>query len=118
MTTPLTHDPGLDRDRDRTAWTVRAITAVLLLPLLAIDLFFIGLSPMATDSCGPDHCSAALNDSLATAPVVWLIAVALLIVTWALPSRRSCREGRVLAALFSALAGLATLGILANLPTG
>ncbi|MDT0453938.1 hypothetical protein [Streptomyces hesseae] len=105
-------------DVDSKAWVTSALAAVVMLPLLAFDLMFIGLSPMATDSCGPDHCSAALNHALLAAPIVWLVALALLITTWALPSRKRFREPRVITALLSAAAGLACLSILANLPTG
>ncbi|MGW1200614.1 hypothetical protein ACWD4B_32945 [Streptomyces sp. NPDC002536] len=103
---------------DGKAWCVRGVTALLVLPLLAVDLFFIGLSPMATDSCGPDDCSDALMTSLAVAPVVWLVAAALLVVTWALPShpRHGATRGAVAAGAFAA--GALVIGILANLPMG
>ncbi len=106
------------QDHDSWAWVVRTVISVVMLPLLGIDFFFIGLSPMATDSCGPDHCSDALNDALLAAPVVWLVALVLLIVTWALPSRTRFRDARLITALFSVAGGFATFSILANLPTG
>ncbi|GHF45743.1 hypothetical protein GCM10010359_55480 [Streptomyces morookaense] len=104
--------------RDDKAWCVRGVTALLVLPLLALDLMFIGLSPMATDSCGPDHCSAALMTSLAVAPVVWFVAAALLVLTWALPSRPRYGVTRGVAAAGAFAAGALVIGILANLPMG
>lgn len=97
---------------------VRIVAGVLLVPLLMIDMFFVGLSPMATDSCGPDNCSDALNQSLIAAPVFWLAAVVMLLVTWGLPARRRFRAARGWLALASGVSGLATIAILANLPTG
>ncbi|MEV5241005.1 hypothetical protein AB0K89_18150 [Streptomyces cinnamoneus] len=109
---------GRSQDHDSKAWIVRTLIGVVMLPLMGLDFLFISLSPMATDSCGPDHCSDALNDALLAAPVVWLIALVLLIVTLALPSRTRFRDSRLLTGILAVTGGFATLAILANLPTG
>ncbi|MER5460376.1 hypothetical protein ABT010_06720 [Streptomyces sp. NPDC002668] len=112
---PPARDP---RTHDGKAVVVRIVAGVLLVPLLMIDMFFVGLSPMATDSCGPDNCSDALNQSLIAAPVFWLAAVVMLLVTWGLPARPRFRAARGWLAVASGVSGLATIAILANLPTG
>ncbi|MEX2984667.1 hypothetical protein [Streptomyces sp. C36] len=103
---------------DRRAGLLRGVATVVMVPLLMIDLFFLGLSPMATDSCGPDHCSAALNRSLATAPVVWLVSAVLFIATWALPARPRFRQARAWTFVAALVSGLMVIAILADLPTG
>ncbi|GAA2707330.1 MULTISPECIES: hypothetical protein [Streptomyces] len=104
--------------RDGRAWLVRSLTTLVMLPLLALDFVFIGLSPMATDSCGPDHCSQELTNALAAAPVLWLTAVVLLIASWALPSRTRFSSARTTMAALSLAAGVLTFAVLANLPNG
>ncbi|MEU6863731.1 hypothetical protein ABZ924_10715 [Streptomyces sp. NPDC046876] len=44
------------------------VLAILLTP---VALMFGGLAPMATDGCGPDHCSAGLDAALAAIAVCW-----------------------------------------------
>ncbi|MEV4743973.1 hypothetical protein [Streptomyces sp. NPDC049555] len=104
--------------RDDRAWLVRSLTTLVMLPLLFMDFVSIGLSPMATDSCGPDHCSQALNNALMAAPILWLTAVVLLIVSWVLPSRTRFSPARTTTAVLSLGAGLLTFAVLANLPNG
>lgn len=56
---------GDPRDRpDRLAWIAPTAATVLLVVLAPTALLFGALSPMATDSCGPDDCSQALTTSL------------------------------------------------------
>lgn len=111
----LAPDP---RPYDKAAGSTRLFSGLLITPLLFVDLFFLGLSPMATDSCGPDNCSSALTTSLVAAPVVWLVAVIALLVSWVLPARPRFRAARGRLVAVSAFAGLMTFLILANLPTG
>jgi hypothetical protein len=51
-------------DRDRFAWVAPTVATGLLIVLGPAALFLGGLSAMATDSCGPDDCSQALETSL------------------------------------------------------
>ncbi|MEV4505815.1 hypothetical protein [Streptomyces klenkii] len=51
-------------DRGERAGGSLALPAVLAVLLVPVALLFGGLAPMATDSCGPDHCSRALDQAL------------------------------------------------------
>ncbi|GHF46728.1 hypothetical protein GCM10010218_30020 [Streptomyces mashuensis] len=99
------HDPAAGSH----GWGVRLLTALVVLPLLFIGLMGYGLSPMALDSCGPDDCEA-LKRSLGQAQAVGLgaglAAVVLLVVTWALPSKRKHRDARAVVALLAVAAAI------------
>ncbi|MGW2601149.1 hypothetical protein [Streptomyces klenkii] len=56
-----TRGPGDQDERAGRSLILPAVLAVLLVP---VALLFGGLAPMATDSCGPDHCSRALDQAL------------------------------------------------------
>ncbi|NJP81230.1 hypothetical protein HCK01_28705 [Streptomyces sp. AA8] len=64
------------------------VLAVLVIPVAVV---FGSLSPMATDSCGPDNCSRALDGALALIKYGLFTTVigtpVLLLTSWFLPRR-------------------------------
>lgn len=89
-------------DRDKNAWRAPFWATVLAVLIVPVALMFGGLAPMATDSCGPDHCSPHLNQALADI-VYGLYATligtpTLLLTAWALPRRMRYAMARRLTA--------------------
>ncbi|MBF6049225.1 hypothetical protein GO001_29230 [Streptomyces sp. NRRL B-1677] len=89
-------------DRDERGGRSLILPAVLAVLLIPVALLFGGLAPMATDSCGPDHCSRALDQALAEV-VFGLYATfagtpALLLTTGVLPRRMRYATARRLTA--------------------
>ncbi|MEU5187817.1 hypothetical protein AB0G83_11835 [Streptomyces klenkii] len=89
-------------DRDERGGRSLILPAVLAVLLIPVALLFGGLAPMATDSCGPDHCSRALDQALAEV-VFGLYATfagtpALLLTAGVLPRRMRYATARRLTA--------------------
>ncbi|MEV5875082.1 hypothetical protein AB0L75_12770 [Streptomyces sp. NPDC052101] len=114
--------PGpLDRaDRDPHAWVAPTVATALAVVLGPAAVMFGGLSVMATDSCGPDDCSAALNTALS-----WIfglifygfpVSAAALLTAWLLPWKRRWSAARVWVALGALLPPLAVLYLAFTLP--
>ncbi|PHQ49617.1 hypothetical protein BLA24_26725 [Streptomyces cinnamoneus] len=109
-------------DRDRHPWLAPGWATGLALLLVPVAVLFGGLSPMATDSCGPDHCSRALNQALAG--IVWCLYATftatplMLLVSWALPPRMRYAAARRLAAWCALLPPLAVILMVFDLPQG
>ncbi|MGW0205631.1 hypothetical protein ACWDZ8_07285 [Streptomyces sp. NPDC003233] len=107
-------------ERDPRAWVAPAIATALLVVLGPAAVTFAGLSVMATDSCGPDDCSAALNTSLS-----WIFglisyggplsAVALL-MAWVLPWKRRWSAPRAWTAAVALIPPLTVLYLVFTLP--
>ncbi|MFI9252453.1 hypothetical protein [Streptomyces sp. NPDC053069] len=117
--TPL---PGpADRDaRDRRAWVAPTIATALLCVLGPAAVVLAGFSVMATDSCGPDDCSAALNTSLS-----WIfgllryggpLCIGTLLTAWLLPWTRRWSVTRAWTAVLAVLPPLGVLFLVFTLP--
>ncbi|MBT2446125.1 hypothetical protein J7F03_03265 [Streptomyces sp. ISL-43] len=94
--------PGLDPSRDPRAFIAPLVSSLLTLPLGAVALFFVALSPMACDSCG-DTASDRFDASYGVAFTVFaaglLLVLGLLVAAWALPWERRNSGRRVVLAL-------------------
>ncbi|MEW2246920.1 hypothetical protein ACFW6K_09530 [Streptomyces sp. NPDC058733] len=123
MTTPhFAALPASAADRDGRAWIAPALATVLLALLGPLALLFGGLSGMATDACGPDDCSQALETSLTliygTLFFGSLASVAALLAAWLLPWRRRWSQPRAWLAAASLLPPLFVLLLVFTLPNG
>ncbi|MEU0006111.1 hypothetical protein ABZ079_18030 [Streptomyces sp. NPDC006314] len=105
---------------DPRGWVAPAVATALMVPLGPLALLFGGLSAMATDSCGPDDCSAALETALA-----WIygmltfggaLSCAALLTAWLLPWKRRWSAARVWAALVALTPPLSVLYLVFTLP--
>ncbi|MEV6837467.1 hypothetical protein AB0N17_23690 [Streptomyces sp. NPDC051133] len=114
--------PGpADRDeRDPRAWVAPAVATALMLVCGPAAALFGGLSAMATDSCGPDDCSDALNTAL-----TWIygllsyggpLALAALLTAWLLPWKRRWSGLRGWTAALALLPPLSVLFLVFTLP--
>ncbi|MFJ4692896.1 hypothetical protein [Streptomyces sp. NPDC088766] len=107
-------------DQDRHAWVAPLVATVLLIFLAPAALFLGGLSAMATDSCGPDDCSAALNTSLTLIyGILELggpVTLAAFVAAWALPWKRRWSAVRACLAAASLLPPLTVLFLVFTLP--
>ncbi|MFF0023440.1 hypothetical protein ACWERY_33665 [Streptomyces sp. NPDC004082] len=116
---PRTTPPPADEPH-RRAWLAPVTASVLLLLLGPAALALGGLSFMATDSCGPDHCSPALMDSLAV--IGWLLyfggpfSTVFLVASWALPWKRRWAGTRAWAACGALLPPVTVLFLVLTLP--
>ncbi|MFG3044021.1 hypothetical protein ACGFZR_03700 [Streptomyces sp. NPDC048241] len=122
MTPHLAPDAGTAHEdvRDPRAAVVCTITTALLVVLGPAALMFGGLSAMATDSCGPDNCSAALDTSLAWVYGLLTYGSALslvsLLTTWLLPWKRRWSAARVSAAVLTLLPPVGVVMLVCTLP--
>ncbi|MER6029212.1 hypothetical protein [Streptomyces sp. NPDC001851] len=116
---PLPGPAGLG-ERDPRAWVAPAIATALLGVLGPAAVAFAGLSVMATDSCGPDDCSAALNRSLS-----WIfhllvlggpLGLVALLTAWLLPWKRRWSVTRAWAAVLALVPPLGVLFLVLTLP--
>jgi hypothetical protein len=114
--------PPADRHRDETdphAWTAPLTATLLLVPLAPSALVLGELSPMATDSCGPEDC-AVLIRSLDTITTTLSFGVPLtlvaLITAWTLPRTRRWTAWRAWAAVGALLPSLTVLFLVLTLP--
>ncbi|NBE51341.1 hypothetical protein GUY60_07870 [Streptomyces sp. YC537] len=114
--------PGAPGDRDTGAWALPLITTLVLLLLAPVALGLAGLSVMATDSCGPDNCSAALMGTLdaifVTVTVGGVLSLVSLVVCWALPWRLGQRVRRRWAAAVAVAPHLLVVLMVFALPAG
>ncbi|MBP2400903.1 hypothetical protein [Streptomyces syringium] len=118
-TSPSPRGPA---DRDESAWVAPGWATGLALFLIPVAMIFGGLSPMATDSCGPDHCSAALDHALA-AIIGCLYATlsvtpAALLTSWLLPRRMRYSTARRIVAWCALLPPVLVILMVFTLPEG
>lgn len=121
MTTQhLTAGPAYADTKDSGAVVIATMTTAVLVILGPAALMFGGLSAMATDSCGPDNCSAALTTSL-----TWVyglltyggfLSLMALLTTWLLPWKRRWTTARVSAAALALLPPVGVLVLVCTLP--
>ncbi|MFJ6074337.1 hypothetical protein ACIQFU_26490 [Streptomyces sp. NPDC093065] len=109
-------------DRDRRAWVAPTAATAALVLLAPPALIFGMLSPMATDACGPDHCSKTLTTSLALIMVFLIpggfVAFVSWCTAWLLPRIRRWSVLRALLAAVSVLPPLCVLLLVFTLPGG
>ncbi|WP_330340788.1 hypothetical protein [Streptomyces sp. NBC_00557] len=114
--------PGpADRDeRDPRAWVAPVIATVLMGVLGPAAVVFAGFSVMATDSCGPDDCSAALNTALSWIFGLLLfggpLCLAALATAWALPWKRRWAVTRAWTAALALVPPAGVLCLVFTLP--
>ncbi|MGY1523524.1 hypothetical protein ACW69C_07075 [Streptomyces sp. MN3] len=122
----MNHDSTPERrygdERDPRAYVAPAVATVLGVMLAALALLFGALSVMATDSCGPDDCSAALTTALdvvyGTLFLGGLLGVAACVAAWLLPRTRRWAVPRLWLAGLSLLPWPAVIALVFNLPEG
>ncbi|MER6321357.1 hypothetical protein [Streptomyces coelicoflavus] len=109
-------------DRDRRAWVAPTAATLTLVLLVPPALLFGMLSPMATDSCGPDDCSKALTTTLTLVMVLLVPGGLVTFVTWCtawlLPRTQRWSVPRALLATVSVLPPLCVLLLVFTLPAG
>ncbi|MFB6516042.1 hypothetical protein ACFCW4_39745 [Streptomyces virginiae] len=80
------------------AFVAPLVSTLLTLPMAAIAFFFVGLSPMACDSCG-DAASDRFDASYDVAFPVFgfglLVVLVVLVAAWALPWQQRYAAARV-----------------------
>lgn len=112
--------PSDAADRDPKAWIAPLVATVLLVFLGPAALLLGGLSAIATDSCGPDDCSPALNTQLSviygTLSFGTLPTLAAWITAWALPWQHRWSTWRIAAATIALLPPLFVLLLVFTLP--
>ena len=117
FTGPMTsNDPDA---RATGAWIAPLVSTLVTVPLGLLVLFFAGLSPMACDSCNgaeADRFDASFAVAFPVVVTGLLLALGLLITSWALPRRvrnAARRVGFALAAPATVcLAGMVFAGLL------
>ncbi|MER5894255.1 hypothetical protein [Streptomyces sp. NPDC001876] len=93
--------PDLLDTRAPRAWAAPLVSTVVTLPGAALALFFGGLSPMACDSCDgarADRFTRSFDSGWAVLCTGLLLALAVLVASWALPWRQQHAARRVLLA--------------------
>ncbi|MEU2925136.1 hypothetical protein ABZ636_08745 [Streptomyces sp. NPDC007251] len=112
--------PADQGERDPRAWVAPVISTVLMGVLGPAAVMFAGLSVMATDSCGPDDCSAALNTSLSWIFGLLLVGGPLCLVAlataWALPWKRRWTVARAWTAALALVPPVGVLFLVFTLP--
>ncbi|WP_437028758.1 hypothetical protein [Streptomyces sp. enrichment culture] len=107
---------------DPRAWVAPAVATALGAFLVPAALLLAALSPMATDSCGPDDCSRALTTALALAHGTVLhggvLAAGAWLAAWLLPRTRRWSVTRIWLAGLSLLPWAVALVLLLTLPEG
>jgi hypothetical protein len=97
-----------------------SVVTVLLLLVGPPAVFFGGLSPMATDSCGPDDCSSALVSSLdlilGLLKFGGMVTVPAWIATWGLPRTRRWSVARAAAGVVALVPPVLLLCLVLTLP--
>ncbi|POX50286.1 hypothetical protein C3489_22890 [Streptomyces sp. Ru71] len=121
MTTQhLAARPAPSPDRDPRAWIAPTLATVLLALLGPAALIFGGLSAMATDACGPDDCSQALQTSLSliygTLSFGGFVTFGTWLTAWLLPRQRRWSALRAWLAAASLLPPLFVLVLVFTLP--
>ncbi|WP_371588216.1 hypothetical protein [Streptomyces virginiae] len=80
------------------AFVAPLVSTLLTLPMAAIAFFFVGLSPMACDSCGDaasDRFDASYDVAFPAFGFGLLVVLAVLVAAWALPWQRRYAAARV-----------------------
>ncbi|KJY42771.1 hypothetical protein VR41_06505 [Streptomyces sp. NRRL B-1568] len=107
-------------DRDQHPWAAPGWATVLALLIVPMALTYGCLAPMATDSCGPDNCSQALNDALAGVFLALCATVfgtpVMLLTSWVLPRRKRFAVARRALAWCALLPPVTVLLMVNNLP--
>ncbi|MFD7258083.1 hypothetical protein [Streptomyces sp. NPDC059874] len=97
-------DRNPDTSRDGRAFIAPLVSTLLTLPLAAVAFFFVGISPMACDSC-EDAASDRFDASYEIAFPVFgfglLVPLVLLVACWGLPWQRRNAARRVGLALLA-----------------
>ncbi|MBT2406575.1 MULTISPECIES: hypothetical protein [unclassified Streptomyces] len=87
-----------DLNPDENSSAAPVWVTVLAVILVPVALLFGGLAPMATDSCGPDNCSLALDQTLGVVSgalfATFTATPALLLASWLIPGRRRFATAR------------------------
>ncbi|MFD4692533.1 hypothetical protein [Streptomyces sp. NPDC058463] len=94
--------PDLLDTRTPKAWAAPLVSTVVTLPGAALALFFGGLSPMACDSCEgaqEDRFTRSFDSGWAVLCTGLVLALAVLVASWALPWHRRHAANRVLLAV-------------------
>lgn len=109
-------------ERDPRAWVAPAVATGLGALLMPAALLFAAMSPMATDSCGPDDCSRALTTTLSVIFGTLLcggpVAAGAWLASWLLPRTRRWSVPRVWLAGLSLLPWLVVVALVVHLPEG
>ncbi|MEV6328772.1 hypothetical protein [Streptomyces sp. NPDC051909] len=104
-------------------WVAPLVSTLATLPLGFVALLYAGLSPMACDSCDEaeaDRFDASFAVAFPTAMTGLLVALALLITSWALPRRArhvARRVGFALAAPLTVVITMIAFAALLDTPT-
>ncbi|MFI6942821.1 hypothetical protein ACIBI4_26435 [Streptomyces sp. NPDC050418] len=116
---PVTAGPD---DPSSGVAAMAAATTILVLLLAPVAFFFAALSVMATDSCGPDDCSAALEFTLSVIytilPVGGFFSLVALVLCWVLPWRVRFDVWRRWAALVAVAPHVVLIMLVLTLPEG
>ncbi|MFF9286987.1 hypothetical protein [Streptomyces griseosporeus] len=119
---PAPASPAPTADRDRRAWIAPTVATVLLLVLGPAALLLGGLSAMATDSCGPDDCSQALETALSliygTLFFGSFLTFGAWLTSWVLPWTRRWSALRAWLAVAALLPPVFVLLLVFTLPQG
>ncbi|WP_030757854.1 MULTISPECIES: hypothetical protein [unclassified Streptomyces] len=87
-----------DTARHPRAFLAPLVATLLTLPMAAVAFFFVGLSPMACDSCGDaasDRFDASYDVAFPAFGFGLLVVLAVLVAAWALPWQRRHAAARV-----------------------
>ncbi|APU41523.1 MULTISPECIES: hypothetical protein [unclassified Streptomyces] len=91
------HDPDPGHRHPR-AFVAPLVSTLLTLPMAAVAFFFVGLAPMACDSCGDevsDRFDASYNLAFPVFGFGLVVVLVVLLSAWALPWRRGNAAARV-----------------------
>ncbi|MFJ7587006.1 hypothetical protein ACIQZO_06350 [Streptomyces sp. NPDC097617] len=91
MTHTQLHTRLPDTARPPRAFVAPLLATLLTLPMAAVAFFFVGISPMACDSCGTgasDRFDASYQVAFPVFGFGLLVALAALVAAWALPRQR------------------------------
>ncbi|MFI8278996.1 hypothetical protein ACIGBH_29740 [Streptomyces sp. NPDC085929] len=87
-----------DTSRDKRAFVAPLVSTLLTLPMALVAFFFVGLSPMACDSCGDaasDRFDASYDVAFPVFTTGLLLVLAVLVTSWALPWQRRNSARRI-----------------------
>ncbi|MFD4741602.1 hypothetical protein ACFWNQ_30145 [Streptomyces virginiae] len=87
-----------DTARHPRAFVAPLVATLLTLPMAAVAFFFVGLSPMACDSCGDaasDRFDASYDVAFPAFGFGLLVVLAVLFAAWPLPWQRRHAAARV-----------------------
>lgn len=94
--------PELLDTRAPKAWMAPMLSTVVTLPAAGLALFIGGLSPMACDSCNgaqADRFTRSFDSGWAVLCTGLVLALAVLVTSWALPRTQRQAANRVLLAV-------------------